>query len=90
MTRYRIDLSPRAVKDLRRIRDKRIHDRMIDAIATLAGNPRPDGVTKLAGKADKWRIRVGEWRVVYHIDDGRLVVLVVTLGVRGGVYRVGG
>ena len=86
MTSYRIDLSPRALKDLRRIKDHRIHDRMIEAIATLADEPRPVGVVKLSGSSNTLRIRVGEWRVIYRIDDGQLVVLVVTLGVRGGVY----
>jgi mRNA interferase RelE/StbE len=65
MTAYQIELSPPAMKDLRRITDRRLHDRMTDAIATLAANPRPAGCKKLVGEVDQWRIRVGDWRVTY-------------------------
>ncbi len=84
MTAYQIELSPQAMKDLQRITDRRLHDRMTDAIATLAANPRPAGCKKLVGEVDQWRIRVGDWRVTYRIEDGRLVVLVVTVAPRGG------
>ncbi len=83
---YQIDLSPEAKKNLLRIRDRRLHDRLIAAIAALANDPRPPGCLKLVGEVDQWRVRVGDWRVVYVIEDGRLVVVVVRVGVRGGVY----
>ncbi|WP_103333910.1 type II toxin-antitoxin system RelE family toxin [Pseudotabrizicola formosa] len=86
MTAYRVELSPRALKDLRRMTDRRLHDRLTEAIATLADNPRPAGCLKLVGAVDQWRVRVGDWRIVYRIEDGRLVVLVVTVAPRGGVY----
>ena len=41
----------------------------------------------MSGSGDDWRIRVGDWRVVYRIDDGRVVVVVVRVAPRGGVYR---
>ena len=87
MTIYRIELSQEAKKNLRRIKDWRVHDRMIDAIQSLAEVPRPPGCAKMAGAVDQWRIRVGDWRVVYAVQDGALVVLVVTVAVRGGVFR---
>ena len=87
MSAYDIDLSPGALKDLRRITDRRLHTRLTDAIARLAAEPRPVGSLKLVGEVDQWRIRVGDWRILYSIDDGVLVVLVVTVSPRGGAYR---
>ena len=45
------------------------------------------GVRETVGDLDQWRMRVGDWRIVYRVDDGVLVVLVVTVAPRGGVYR---
>ena len=87
MTQYRLRFRPKAEKQLAAIRDKRLRLPLERAIQTLAEEPRPPGCIKLAGYEDEWRIRVGDWRVIYRIDDGKLVVLVVTLGPRGGVYR---
>jgi len=87
MTAYRIDYTPAAEKALRRIRDARLADPIKRAIANLRDDPRPVGCKKLVGEVDQWRIRVGDWRVIYRIEDGRLVVLVVTVAPRGGVYR---
>ncbi len=87
MTVHHIELSPGAMKDLRRIGDRRLHKRLTDAIGELSSEPRPHGCVKLVGKADEWRVRVGDWRIVYRVDDGVLVVLVVTVAPRGGVYR---
>ena len=84
MTRYRIEYSPAADKALRRIRDRRLSDPIRRTIAKLADDPRPEGCLKLVGEVDQWRIRVASWRVVYRIEDGRLVVLVVTVAPRGG------
>ncbi len=86
MTRYRVELSRSAQKDLRAIRDRRVRDPIEAAILALADDPRPPGVKKLKGVQDQSRIRVGDWRIVYVIEDGRLVVVVVAVGVRGGVY----
>ncbi len=90
MKRYHVRLDKKAQKQLRAIKVKRVADDLSEAILALAGDPRPVGCLKLSGRKGDWRIRVGEWRIVYRIDDGQLVVLVVTLGVRGGVYRAGG
>ena len=87
MTRYRLDYEPKARKQLRAIKDVRLRGALVAALAGLMDDPRPPGCLKMAGYRDQWRIRVGDWRVIYRIDDGILVVLVVTLGPRGGVYR---
>jgi mRNA interferase RelE/StbE len=87
MSRYEIDYLRDAQKALRAVRDQRVKRMLMEGIAALADTPRPPGCRKLAGRDAQWRIRVGDWRVIYRIDDGRLVVLIVDLGVRGGVYR---
>ncbi len=61
-------------------------DRIIDSIRGLAHDPRPQGVKKLTGRAG-WRIRVGNYRVIYEIHDDRLLILVVSVGHRQDVYR---
>ncbi len=87
MTRYTIDYSPRAEKALRAIRDERIGDPIKRAIMGLADEPRPPGALKLVGEDDLWRLRVGDWRIVYSIGDGKLIVVVVRIAPRGKVYR---
>lgn len=83
---YEIELSPEAKRNLRRIKDRRLHDRLIAAIADLSNDPRPPGCLKMVGEVDQWRVRVGDSRVLYVIEDGRLVVLVVRVAPRSGVY----
>ena len=53
----------------------------------LADNPRPRGVEKLEGRENRYRIRVGDYRVIYEIHDEVLLVLVVRIGHRREVYR---
>ena len=57
------------------------------ALAGLTVDPRPPGCLKLTGGVDQWRIRAGDRRVVYRVEDGRLVVVVGGVGPRGKVYR---
>ena len=57
------------------------------AILALAENPRPPGCLKLSGEESLWRIRVGDYRVVYQVQDAVLLVLVVKLGHRREIYR---
>jgi mRNA interferase RelE/StbE len=61
--------------------------RIIPKINTLAQSPRPSGVKKLKGVKDLYRIRVGDYRIIYEIQDIGLVVLVVKIGNRSDVYR---
>ena len=56
------------------------------AIANLADNPRPYGYKKLRGE-DAYRIRVGDYRIIYEIDDGKIIVTVVTVGNRKDIYK---
>ena len=87
MKRYTIEYAPTAGRELDKIKDVRVFAPIKRAIAALVENPRPPGCLKMAGPGDEWRIRVGDWRVVYRIDDGRVVVIVVRVAPRGGAYR---
>ncbi|MCC6580112.1 MAG: type II toxin-antitoxin system RelE/ParE family toxin [Phycisphaeraceae bacterium] len=83
---YRIELAPSAARAFTRL-DRGIQRRIRDAIDGLQDNPRPAGVRKLTGADDLWRIRVGDYRVVYRIEDHRLLVLVVRIAHRRDIYR---
>ena len=82
---YTITFRSSAVKELRKLSE---HNRksITDAIDVLAEVPRPNGVKKMAG-VNAWRIRVGDYRVVYSIEDRQLVVEVIRIGYRRDVYR---
>ncbi|MDP6631050.1 MAG: type II toxin-antitoxin system RelE/ParE family toxin [Kiritimatiellia bacterium] len=82
---YAVEILRAAQKQLAKI-DRQAQARVIDAVRALADNPRPSGCKKLAGRP-AWRIRVGSYRVIYEIHDGRLTVLVVAVGDRKDVYR---
>jgi mRNA interferase RelE/StbE len=83
---YRILLERGAERDLRRL-SAEMHDRGIAAIRGLAANPRPPGCRKLRGGQNDWRIRVGDYRVVYEIADDIRVVRVNRVRHRREVYR---
>ena len=85
MGSYRIEIKRSAVKELEAIpaKDRR---RIATKIQALAGNPRPAGCEKLSGH-DKYRIRQGNYRILYTIEDDVLVVTVIKIGDRRDVYR---
>lgn len=83
---YRVFLERAAERDLRRL-PSRLHDRVIRAMQALAKNPRPAGCRKLTGSDHDWRIRVGEDRVVYEIDDTAHELRVNRVRHRREVYR---
>lgn len=82
---YRIELRPAAIRALKH-RDHRDRDRIRGAIALLGEDPRPPGAKALQGRPG-WRVRVGNYRVIYTIQDDVLLVVVVTLGNRRDVYE---
>jgi mRNA interferase RelE/StbE len=82
--RWTLLILPPAAKQIAKL-DKNIGKRISEAITALGGNPRPPGSKKLVG-VDAWRIRIGDWRVIYQIQDDRLIVLVVRVGHRREVY----
>ena len=83
---YRVLLERAAERDLRRL-TARLHNRIISAIQALTDEPRPRGCRKLSGSDRDWRIRVGEYRIVYEIDDAALEVRVNRIRHRREVYR---
>jgi len=85
MGKYKIELKKSAVKELNSIPDKNIKS-IIRKIKLLADNPRPDGCIKLTGK-EQYRIRYGNYRILYSIEDDKLIVFVVKIGHRRDVYK---
>jgi mRNA interferase RelE/StbE len=83
---YRVELTPAAQRDLRSL-DRPVLRRIDARIRSLAEEPRPHGVEKLAGDSEVYRVRVGDYRILYQIDDAVLVVLVVRVRHRREVYR---
>ena len=83
--RYRVDLTPRAKRELASI-PRPEQERLDRAILALGDEPRPPGSRRVQG-TDLLRIRVGPYRVLYRVKDDVLLVLVVRIGPRGSVYR---
>lgn len=81
--RILIEREPRRV--LRRLPRDTLQ-RIRAAILALADNPRPNECVKLSGY-DLWRIRVGDWRIIYSIEDAELIILIVEVSPRSGAYR---
>lgn len=83
---YSITYTPSAAKAIRKL-DKPTARRLLNAIGTLASNPRPSGCIQLKGGRGEFRIRLGDYRIVYDVQDDELVVLVLKVGHRREVYR---
>lgn len=84
--RYAVELTGRAAKTLRRL-DRPVQARILMALTLLRDEPRPPAATALVGHPGYLRVRVGDYRIVYTVDDGKLLVLVFTLGHRSVIYR---
>ncbi len=82
---YRLSI-PRGVNKRMEKLPTDVYDRVDGAILALADEPRPPGCKKLRGRED-WRIRVGDYRIVYGVDDERRVVEILNVAHRGDVYR---
>ena len=89
MAEYRLLIKPSAAKEIDAIGSKRDRRRIIARIAALSGEPRPLGCEKLAGSESRYRVRQGNYRVVYAVDDAARVVEVIKVGHRREVYRKG-
>ncbi len=83
---YEVRLLVTARRQLLRV-PRRIQPRVAEAIGGLSAEPRPAGCKKLAGHADYYRIRVGDYRVLYEVRDREILVLVIKIGHRRDVYR---
>lgn len=85
MSRYKVEVRPAAVRALRKL-DPQLRPRIEGVIALLAEDPRPPASRPLTGRPG-YRVRVGDYRVIYTVRDDVLLIVVVTLGHRRDVYR---
>ena len=86
MASYNVALAASAHKELRHLprhEIPRIHQRIVE----LAANPRPHGVQKVAGAEDEYRVRQGDYRIVYHVDDAAREVTILRIRHRKDAYR---
>jgi mRNA interferase RelE/StbE len=83
---YRIEFLPSAARSFEKL-PLAARRRVARTIDGLTVNPRPTGAHKLSGAQDIWRLRVGDYRVLYQVADATLLVLIVKLGHRREVYR---
>lgn len=83
---FSVEYDPKALKELSKL-DKPVARHLVRAIDALGADPRPSGARPLVGYPDLWRIRVGDYRVVYTIRDAQLVVLALRIAHRSNVYR---
>ena len=86
MAKYSVELKPSARKELEKLPAKLI-ERIFPKLEALEDEPRPAGCKKLKGGQQEWRIRVGDWRVVYTVDDVKLRVSVTRIRHRSEVYE---
>ena len=86
MARYVVEFRRGAEKDLRRL-DAVVQKRVLRAADNLATDPRPSGCRKLQGSDNAYRVRLGDYRIVYTIDDAVLIVAIERVRHRSEVYR---
>jgi len=85
LIKYTVEVKPTVRKELDALPDN-VLARVIAKLESLSVSPRPAGCKKLKGYKDQWRIRVGDWRVVYIIDDTEQLVSVTRIAHRREVY----
>ena len=86
MAKYSLEIKQSAQKELDSL-DDAVFRRVDRKILALADNPRPAGCKKLRGYRDQWRIRVGDWRIVYLIDDAAKLVSIMRVAHGREVYE---
>jgi mRNA interferase RelE/StbE len=85
VSEYRIEFRPAALREIRKI-DRSVQPRIQGVFALLARDPRPPASRPLRGRPG-YRLRVGDYRVLYTIEDGILLIVIVTIGHRRDVYQ---
>lgn len=86
MSRYRIEFLKTAKKELLKL-PKEIQQRIAAKIDALVTNPYPPDTKKLKNGGGRLRIRVGDYRIIYRIEEGQLVILVIKIGHRRDIYN---
>jgi mRNA interferase RelE/StbE len=84
---YRLVIKSSAAKELEAVGQKADRERLVASIQALVEQPKPVGAEKLSGHIDLYRIRVGNYRVVYEIDNDQILVTVIKVGHRKEIYR---
>ncbi len=87
MARYKVLIKPSAAREIEAVDQKKDRQRIVAGIRSLGEEPRPHGSEKLAGESERYRLRVGRYRVIYSIEDKELLVFVVRVAHRKDVYR---
>ncbi len=87
MASYRIEIKPTAEKGILAVGDRATRNRILAKIRSLANDPRPPGSIKLTDTSRTYRLRQGDHRIIYEIEDDRLIVLVVAVSNRRDAYR---
>lgn len=83
---YAVQYDPRAAKELSKL-DRPVARRIVKIVDALGEQPRPQGARPLVGYPGLWRVRIGDYRVVYAIKDTELVILALRVAHRSDVYR---
>ena len=83
---YAVQVTPAALRQLRKLPPD-ARRRIQAAIELLAETPRPPGAKKLSGRSGDWRVRTGDYRIIYEIQDAQLIVLVLAMGHRRDIYQ---
>lgn len=86
MARYKIEISQSAERQLKKLRREDLR-RVVKAMLALADNPHPKGSRKLTGYDDVFRIRAGQYRILYSISGNKLIIIILKIGQRKDVYR---
>lgn len=82
----RIEFHPDTLKQLQKL-PRDAFEAALKAIIGLSKEPRPTGAKKLVGSRDDWRVRIGQYRIVYEIDDDAQMVTIYTVAKRSDAYR---
>lgn len=87
MAEFKLLLKASAAKELEKVGSKSDRSRIVAKIRALASDPRPQGSEKLAGYDDRYRVRQGNYRIIYLIDDREREITIYKIGNRKDVYR---
>jgi mRNA interferase RelE/StbE len=82
---YKVTITGRAERELKRL-DRQVKNRVVKAVLDLASNPRPGGCLKVKSEEGVWRIRIGDWRIGYQVNDASLEVVIIRIGHRSEFY----
>ena len=86
MSKFKVSVGSAAVREIKKL-DRKAQLRIIECLENLADDPRPKGVEKLQQNPRFWRVRTGEYRIVYNIDDASVIIYVVVVRHRKDAYR---